>query len=204
MKQYDITIEAGADFARGFVLRDDEDQPRDLTGTELAAEFRAFAEAAEYIPFSVIHGGEQGRISLVMPHEGTSQIFCERGVYDCFILYPDGTREKVLQGNVTVSPMVTRISEGELMYFIAVRDEASLPIIGIANRIYYTNDTNRMYRWDGAEYISVIHQTRWGRISGDIEDQTDLQEELLEKINAVLGWIGLEFYDDGIYIKEAE
>lgn len=54
---------------------------------------------------------------------------------------------------------------------------AFFPATGNDFTLYIANDTNRLYQWDGSDYIEVSQQdaVNWGSIGGDIINQTDLQ-----------------------------
>ena len=94
-----IALECGADFVMLHPVTDENGDPKDLTGATIEAQLRHFAQDTEYFLFTTYHNGAGGRITLAMPHELTAEISYVDGVYDVFVNYPDGGREKVLYGN---------------------------------------------------------------------------------------------------------
>jgi len=59
---------------------------------------------------------------------------------------------------------------------------SALPSPGQGGILYVTEDTNYLYRWDGA-YIQVGGGSlTWGQITGTLSDQTDLQDALDDKV----------------------
>lgn len=66
---------------------------------------------------------------------------------------------------------------------------ALFPATGNEFTLYITNDTNRLYQWNGAAYVEVSQQdaVNWGSIGGDIINQTDLQLALAGKVDVEAG-----------------
>ena len=91
LKELNIEIHAGADFAMTFGVKDEYYQPVDLTGATIEGQVRQYAEAAEYYPFFINSIPADGVICLTIPFEETQQIGFDKGVYDVFITYADGT-----------------------------------------------------------------------------------------------------------------
>ena len=182
-KQYDINIESGADFFHQFRLRDDEENLVDLTGATVTAQLREYSEAQDYFLFTATHNGEGGTVFLTMPHESTAAIGYTAGYYDVFVDYPDETREKVLWGQVVISPAVTRPVDGSIMYLLSFASEENFPEEGMTGRVYMSFETGMIYRWNGTAYIGITTQapSAWGTITGDITEQEDLQTALDEK-----------------------
>lgn len=62
---------------------------------------------------------------------------------------------------------------------VEVANFAALPATGETGKIYVTIDTGNVYRWSGSAYIRIADESPvWGIITGDLEDQTDLQNAL--------------------------
>lgn len=66
---------------------------------------------------------------------------------------------------------------------VLVYDNQTLfPTTGESGKVYIAQDTGYMYRWSGVEYVQLTDQTAiWGQVSGDIANQTDLQNALAGK-----------------------
>lgn len=88
--------------------------PADLTGCTALAHVRGQINAAVVLhTFStelgnLILGGTAGTIELVMQDEETAAATWKAGVYDLMILFPDGTKRRLMNGTVTITPGVTR------------------------------------------------------------------------------------------------
>lgn len=66
---------------------------------------------------------------------------------------------------------------------------AAFPATGSVKTIYVAKDTNLLYRWTGTTYTQVSAQTAtlWGSISGALENQSDLQSALDDKVDVEAG-----------------
>lgn len=224
-KQCNITIECGADFYMHFVVRNDEDALVDLTGATVSAQLREYAEAVDYFDFTATNNGAGGKVTLTMPFEDTAQIGYTSGVYDVFVTFPDSSVEKYMMGDVTIDPNVTKPIAGTVMYLLSFGSEDDFPIQGLLKRLYLSHATNKMYRWNGTNYVSIVRDgdaatvevgtvttlapdqnayvtnvgslenavfdfgipqgekgdtgtSEWGVITGNISDQTDLQNAI--------------------------
>lgn len=75
-------------------------------------------------------------------------------------------------------------------------DLASFPVTGETGKIYIALDTNLTYRWSGSVYVELTDTTAiWGNVSGDLNNQTDLQNALNAKVDDT------EFTDSNIKTK---
>jgi hypothetical protein len=155
-KELNITIECGADFLMTFVVRDSADALVDLTGAEVTAQIREYAEAVDYYQMTAVHNGAGGKVTLGIAYEDTERISFSRGVYDVFIDFPNDTREKYLQGSVTVIPSVTKPVDGQIMYLLSFSSEGSFPVMGLVNRVYFSHASGKMYRWNGTGYVGIV------------------------------------------------
>ena len=65
---------------------------------------------------------------------------------------------------------------------VEVANYAALPTSGEIGKIYITLDNNKIFRWSGSVYIEIAaNQAIWGGITGNLGDQTDLQNALNTK-----------------------
>lgn len=155
-KQFDITIECGADFSLNMAIRNSEDALVDLTGCTVSAQLREYPEASDYIAFTATHNGEGGKITLSMAHESTAQVGYSAGYYDCFVTFPDTSVQKVLWGEVTVIPAVTKPIDGTVMILLSFGSESAFPLSGLVDRIYFSHASSKMYRWNGTGYVNFV------------------------------------------------
>ncbi len=155
---FDIVINAGADYALTFYLRDSENTLIDLTGADIQAQLKPFAECQDYIPFEVQQNGAGGRIQLSLTSVVTERIHWDTGVYDVFVYYPNGTTKKVLYGAAKIVPAVTRPAPVSPIHIrlVLVKDETALPTYGEDDQIYFCYEPETIYIWNGSGYERQI------------------------------------------------
>ncbi len=151
----DIVIESGADFGMTFWITDNNEQIVDLTDAIVEARLRQFAEANDFFPFTVTHGGVNGRVKISMPHEMTAIIPYTAGVYDVKITFKNGSVRKPFYGEAYINPEITRPYDGTILNIISVGKLEDLPEIGQIDRLYYIHETDEFYRWNGTEYVTA-------------------------------------------------
>ena len=118
MAQYeDLIIDQGADVAVELMLLEKDGSTKDLTGFSASAKMKRSynADSDNTQAFSTIIDGqtpENGRLILELSNTQTDLLKAGRWVYDVEISYvdSDGDRviERVLEGNIQVTPSVTR------------------------------------------------------------------------------------------------
>lgn len=83
--------------------------PVDMTGCTADMQIRNDQDDLLYTmpPGSIVLGAD-GKIEFEISDEDTSNFGWEEGVYDMFINFPDGTRDRRLSGTVIVNPRVTK------------------------------------------------------------------------------------------------
>ena len=179
LKELNIEIHAGADFALTFDVKDEFYQPVDLTGATIEGQVRQYAEAAEYYPFFINSIPASGIICLTIPFEETQQIGFDKGVYDVFITNADGIREKVLTGDVFVDQAVTRTIEGTMMYRVHVQDYGWLDWVEAGQKCGTEGESKRIeaieikLTGELAKYYSVeycVHIQDYGDMQGWVKD----------------------------------
>lgn len=107
-----ITIEQGATFTRKISMTDATGAAVNLTGATVAAKLSPGFGAATSYPFTMtVTDGPNGRISWVMPNTvtvGLNGATKARWVYDIEVTYPSGNVDRILQGEATIEPGVTK------------------------------------------------------------------------------------------------
>lgn len=112
--KYDITIEQGATFRLIFVYTDDDGVPFDLTGYTARMQGRtSFDDASTVFSLSSADGDISidpmaGEITITMPAADTAAMPRNAGVWDLELVTAGGDVVRLVQGNFTVSPEVTR------------------------------------------------------------------------------------------------
>jgi len=106
---YNFTLEQGATFNRILTLQENS-AVMNLTGYSVASKFRSTHDSGTVAgTFTcTISDASAGKITMTMTNSTTSAI--EEGiyVYDLEITSGVGAVTRVLQGNITVTPEVTR------------------------------------------------------------------------------------------------
>lgn len=81
------------------------------------------------------------------------------------------------------------VVEGTLISPTIFEDLTNTPVIPDGTKIYLDTTSGIYYRWDGAQYMPLItlaNETKWGDITGDIEDQDDLMGVFNSKLDKPL------------------
>lgn len=107
--KHNFTIEQGATFERVLTITDDG-VARDLTGHVFAMQARrhvADAEAAFEVTCAVTSAAG-GQVTLSMTAAETADLAAGNYVYDLDETTPDDFVIRLLQGNIMVSPEITR------------------------------------------------------------------------------------------------
>jgi hypothetical protein len=113
-KRYDIVIEQGATFQLSIVYRDGPDDsadPVDLTGASARMQARkrhGTSNPILDIAPTIADPGALGRIDITLSAATTSALHAGQGVYDLEVEYPDGTVERLIEGEISIRPEVTR------------------------------------------------------------------------------------------------
>ena len=111
---FDITIEQGATFTLSLVWKDSAGAPTDLTGWAARMQVRP-SHGSDLVLLSlsstsggITLGGTAGTIEVVASATATAAITGRKAVYDIELAAPGGAVTRLLQGQVTISPEVTR------------------------------------------------------------------------------------------------
>ena len=112
---HNIVIEQGVPFVFPLVyLNPDRVTPIDLTGYSAKMQVRfQFASDVPLLDMStsngkIILGGALGTITADASDLETALLEGRQAVYDLLLIQPDGTPIRLLKGQVTISPRVTR------------------------------------------------------------------------------------------------
>jgi hypothetical protein len=105
--EYDLNIEQGSVFRRSIPVLNDAGAPIDLTGWSARGQIRlTYRDTGVAYELDLTAAGST--VELVIPAADSSEWQWRHGVYDVELLDADGTPTRLMQGNVTVSPEVTR------------------------------------------------------------------------------------------------
>ena len=110
--RYDIELEQGATFRHTLDYSDVDDRPIDLTGATARMMFKGGYTSAAVITLTtenggIVLGGTAGTIRLLIADTVTQALDIDFGVYDLRLVYPDTTKDRLIEGKFSVSRGVT-------------------------------------------------------------------------------------------------
>lgn len=105
-----LTVDQGSTFSATVDVTDTSGNPTNLTGYSVAGQVRKSYSSSTAIDFvSSITDGANGVVSISLSDTVTNNMKAGRYVYDVEILSSGGTRTRVLEGQLEVTPGVTQI-----------------------------------------------------------------------------------------------
>ena len=105
--EYDLAIEQGSTFRRSIPVLNDAGTPINLDGWTARGQIRiTYRDPMPAYQLDLTCSGTN--VELVVPAEDSSGWQWRHGVYDVELIDVDGVPTRLMQGNVTVSPEVTR------------------------------------------------------------------------------------------------
>jgi len=110
-----LIIEQGADFKKTFIWKaGDPPAPVDLTSFVARMHIRETIESTNILVTlttengGIVLGGTTGTIDLVIPATDTTAMTWKKGVFDLEMVGSTGLITRLIQGDATLSPEVTR------------------------------------------------------------------------------------------------
>ena len=104
-----IFIDQGTDFTMTVDVQNALGNALDLTGYTIAAQMRkTYGSSNVTAVFTTAHNGANGQVTMTLPDATTSAIESGRYVYDLMITSGSGDKTRVVEGQATVTPGVTR------------------------------------------------------------------------------------------------
>ena len=104
-----IFIDQGATFTTTVTVTDSSGSAVNLSGYSVAAQIRKTFLSASATAFTAsISNASSGEITISLTPTQTAALEAGRFVYDVVITASGGTKTRVVQGQVTVNPSVTR------------------------------------------------------------------------------------------------
>lgn len=102
-----IYIDQGSTFNSQVTLNGSEGNPIDLTPYTVEAQMRKTYTSSRYSSFTT-SANSSGIITLFMPANTTSTLEAGRYVYDVKLVENSGVSTRIMEGQVTVTPSVSR------------------------------------------------------------------------------------------------
>ena len=104
-----IFIDQGATFTTTVTVTDSSGSAVNLSGYSVAAQIRKTFLSASATAFTAsISNASSGEITISLSPTQTAALEAGRFVYDVLITDSSGTKTRVVEGQVTVNPSVTR------------------------------------------------------------------------------------------------
>ena len=104
-----IFIDQGTDFTMTVDVQNALGNALDLTGYTLAAQIRkTYSSSNVTATFTTSHNNASGQVTMTLPDATTAAIESGRYVYDLMITSGAGVKTRVVEGQATVTPGVTR------------------------------------------------------------------------------------------------
>ena len=105
-----LTIHTGIDFSQTFVFEGINSNARlNLSGHQICAKMRKAEESSTHTSFITdITDIANARVNLSMSKTTTAALKPGKYLYDILLKYPDGSIERVVEGQVNVKRTVTR------------------------------------------------------------------------------------------------
>ena len=104
-----IFIDQGADFTTTVTVTDSNGDAVSLAGYSVAAQIRKTFLSSTSTAFTAsISNASAGEITISLTDSQTTSLDAGRYVYDVLITASGGTKTRVVEGQVTVNPSVTR------------------------------------------------------------------------------------------------
>jgi|TARA_A200000159_G_C7186169_1_gene281747 hypothetical protein len=105
-----LTVDQGSTFLAYVDITDSEGNPLDLTGYSVVGQIRKTYSSLTAVDFTAsINSAVNGTISLGLTDTTTNGMKAGRYVYDVEISTAAGSKTRVLEGQVEVTPGVTQV-----------------------------------------------------------------------------------------------
>lgn len=105
-----LTVDQGSSFESTIDITDTENNPVNLTGYTFIGQIRKTYASTTFVSFTITSvNPTSGSIKLVLSAEQTSEIKAGRYLYDVEIISSTNTVTRVIEGQIEVTPRVTRV-----------------------------------------------------------------------------------------------
>ena len=103
-----IVVDQGTTFTTSIYLTDDDGVAIDLSGYTGRSQIRKHYTSSNSLSFTVTLTANQGMVTLDLTSTQTSALTAGRYVYDVEVVSSANVVARIIEGNVTVTPEVTR------------------------------------------------------------------------------------------------
>lgn len=103
-----IVVDQGTTFTTSIYLTDDDGVAIDLSGYTGRSQIRKHYTSSNSVSFTVTLTANQGIVTLDLTSTQTSALTAGRYMYDVEVVSSANVVARIIEGNVTVTPEVTR------------------------------------------------------------------------------------------------
>jgi hypothetical protein len=105
-----LFVDAGATYSNIITVSASNGQALDLTGYTVASQMRKSYSSSTVFAFTAsVYAATTGKIRLQLTPQQSEAIPAGRWLYDVEITSPSGSKTRVVEGIVTVTPQITQI-----------------------------------------------------------------------------------------------
>lgn len=105
-----LFVDAGSDYSNIVSVMATTGQPLDLTNYTVKSQMRkSYSSSTAYNFTTSIYNATNGKVKLELTAAQSEAIPPGRWLYDVEITSPSGTKTRVVEGIVTVTPQITQI-----------------------------------------------------------------------------------------------
>jgi len=105
-----LFVDAGSDYSNIITVSSTNGQPLNLTGYSVASQMRkSYSSSTAYAFAASVYDAANGKVRLQLSASNSSAIPAGRWLYDVEITSPSGTKTRVVEGIVTITPQITQI-----------------------------------------------------------------------------------------------
>jgi len=105
-----LFVDAGSDYSNIITVSSTNGQPLNLSGYTVASQMRkSYSSSTVYAFTASVYDAANGRVRLQLSASNSSAIPAGRWLYDVEITSAAGSKTRVVEGIVTITPQITQI-----------------------------------------------------------------------------------------------
>jgi len=105
-----LFVDAGSDYSNIITVSSTNGQPLNLSGYTVASQMRkSYSSSTVYAFTASVYDAANGKVRLQLSAANSSAIPAGRWLYDVEITSAAGSKTRVVEGIVTITPQITQI-----------------------------------------------------------------------------------------------
>ena len=105
-----LFVDAGSDYSNIITVSSTNGQPLNLSGYTVASQMRkSYSSSTVYAFTASVYDAANGKVRLQLSASNSSAIPAGRWLYDVEITSSAGSKTRVVEGIVTITPQITQI-----------------------------------------------------------------------------------------------